>query len=379
VRIAHLTDCYLPRLGGIESQVHGLARRQRATGHEVTVLTATPGPRGERHGAVDDLDGVPVHRLAVRMPFRLPVNPFAPRDVRSILLSGRYDVAHVHAGVVSPFAYDAVPVVLDLGLPLVVTWHCMLGHTERLARWWQRLRGWSDRAVAFTAVSAIAAGPVRRMLGDEADVTVLPNGVDVVAWRSSPTVDRSTGEIRIVTAMRLVTRKRPVPLLHMLSRVRDRVPEGIALRLDIFGEGPAERTMRRVIRRSRMADWVDLPGRVTPAELRARYGAADLYVAPARLESFGIAALEARAAGLPVVARSDGGVREFVADGVEGLLAASDEEMVEAVARVASDSTLRQRISSYSRSHPPLQDWSYVLARADEEYARASRLVGTAS
>src|SRR6185312_7852985 len=99
----------------------------------------------------------------------------------------------------------------------------------------------------------------------------------------------------------------------------------VALRLDILGEGPAERAMRRVVRRSGMGDWVDLPGRVTPAELRARYSNADLYVAPARLESFGIAALEARAAGLPVVARSDGGVQEFVRDGVEGLLAADDE------------------------------------------------------
>jgi glycosyltransferase involved in cell wall biosynthesis len=248
-----------------------------------------------------------------------------------------------------------------------------------LARWWQHLRGWSDRAVAFTAVSQVAAGPVRRMLGDEADVNVLPNGVDVAAWRSSPTEDRSTGEIRIVTAMRLVARKRPVPLLHMLSRVRDRVPDDVALRLDILGEGPTERAMRRVVRRSGMGDWVHLPGRVTPAELRTRYANADLYVAPARLESFGIAALEARAAGLPVVARSDGGVREFVAEGVEGLLAGSDEEMVDAIVRLVSDSPLRQRISSYNALHPPLQDWSYVLTRADEEYARATRLVGAAS
>lgn len=378
MRIAHLSDCYLPRLGGIESQVHGLARRQVAAGHEVTVLTATPGPRGERHGAVDDVDGVPVHRLAVRMPFQLPVNPFAPRDVRSILLSGRYDVAHVHAGVVSPFAYDTVPVVLDLGLPLVVTWHCMLGRVERLARWRQDLRGWSDRPVAFTAVSQVAAGPVRRMLGDGAVVNLLPNGVDVAAWRSSPSESRSSGDIRIVTAMRLVVRKRPVPLLHMLSRVRSRVPDDVALRLDVLGAGPAERAMRRVVRRSGMKDWVDLPGRVAPVELRARYANADLYVAPARLESFGIAALEARAAGLPVVARSDGGVREFVTDGVEGLLAASDEAMVDAIVRLATDSTLRQRIASYNRSHPPLQDWSYVLTRADEEYARATRLVGAA-
>ena len=38
-----LTDCYLPRLGGIEVQVHDLSARLRAAGHEVEIFTATPG------------------------------------------------------------------------------------------------------------------------------------------------------------------------------------------------------------------------------------------------------------------------------------------------------------------------------------------------
>src|ERR1700726_4568638 len=44
MRIAHVSDCYLPRLGGIELQVHDLAERQAAAGHEVTVITTTAGP-----------------------------------------------------------------------------------------------------------------------------------------------------------------------------------------------------------------------------------------------------------------------------------------------------------------------------------------------
>lgn len=379
MRIAHLSDCYLPRLGGIESQVHGLARRQRSAGHEVAVLTATPGARGERHGVVDLVEEVPVHRLAIRLPFGLPVNPFAPRDVRAILLAGRFDVAHVHAGVVSPFAYDAIRVVLDLQLPVVITWHCLLGRAEGAAAWWHRHRPWAARAVAFTAVSRVAAEPVRRMLGGAAEVDVLPNGVDVAVWRGPDVVSRSESEIKVVSAMRFVGRKRPIPLLRMMSRVRAQVPPDVGLRLTVLGDGPARGAMSRYIAKAGMTDWVDLPGRVTPTELRAAYAASDVYIAPARLESFGIAALEARAAGLPVVARSDGGVREFVADGVEGLLATDDAGLAGAVSRLASDSVLRLRISAYNREHPPIQDWAYVLRRADEEYARAIRLAGAAS
>ncbi|HEY6741889.1 MAG TPA: glycosyltransferase family 1 protein, partial [Lapillicoccus sp.] len=48
MRVALLSDCYLPRLGGIEVQVHDLAATLTARGHHVEVFTATPGTHGER-------------------------------------------------------------------------------------------------------------------------------------------------------------------------------------------------------------------------------------------------------------------------------------------------------------------------------------------
>ena len=47
----------------------------RARGHEVEVFTATPGAAAQRHGFVEVVDGVPVHRMALRLPWELPVNP----------------------------------------------------------------------------------------------------------------------------------------------------------------------------------------------------------------------------------------------------------------------------------------------------------------
>ena len=338
------------------------------------MLTATAGPHGERHGARDVVEGVPVHRLAIPLPFGVPVNPFAPRDVRAILLAGRYDVVHVHAGVVSPFAYDGLKVALDLGRPVVVTWHCVLGHSEPLGRVWGRLRDWSSRPIAFTAVSDVAAEPLRRILGAGAEVRVLPNGVDVTAWRA-PAIAHGD-EVRLVSAMRLARRKRPIPLLRMVSAARDRVPETTRIQLSILGSGPQRALMRAVIRRHRMTDWVDLPGRLDHTELVETYRRSDVYIAPAQMESFGIAAIEARAAGLPIVARSDSGIREFVQHDVEGLLADGDEAMVDAIARMVTDPALRQRISAYNHAHPPVQDWDHVVAVADLEYARAARILG---
>ena len=57
LKIALISDCYVPRLGGIEMQVHDLARQLQRAGHEVVVITTTGGP--------DVVDGVRVHRIDV--------------------------------------------------------------------------------------------------------------------------------------------------------------------------------------------------------------------------------------------------------------------------------------------------------------------------
>jgi len=94
VRIAHVSDCYAPRTGGIETQVRALAGRQAAHGDRVRVITATPGHAGVFAGD-DDVDGLPVHRVAARLPFELPVHPRTVTEVGALLDRHPVDVVHV--------------------------------------------------------------------------------------------------------------------------------------------------------------------------------------------------------------------------------------------------------------------------------------------
>jgi glycogen synthase len=381
VKIALLSDCYLPRLGGIEVQVHDLATRLIGRGHEVVVLTATPGTHGERGGYVDEVDGVAVHRLALRMPFELPVNPLAPRLLRQRLAEGGFDVAHVHMGVVSPFAVDCARVATDMGLPTAMTWHCMLGALEPVFRATRHVRTWASRGVAMSAVSAVAAEPLQRIVGSEGVVNVLCNGIDVDRWASpaGEVPGREAGNgVRVVTAMRLAARKRPMPLLRIMVRVRALVPTETAVSLEILGDGPDRGRLERFIETHDMRGWVRLSGRVSRDEVRATYAAADIYVAPAPLESFGIAALEARTVGLPVVGRSGSGLEEFVKDGLNGYLAADDDSMAGSIARLIIDDELRGSMAAYNRSTPPEQSWARILDGAEAEYRRAIALAGSA-
>ncbi|HYO86578.1 MAG TPA: glycosyltransferase family 4 protein [Dermatophilaceae bacterium] len=378
-----MTDCYLPRLGGIEVQVGELAARLVRAGHDIEVFTATIGADGRRGGAVDIVDGIPVHRLAVRMPAQIPWNPWEAAALRCRLAElPDVDVAHVHMGVVSPFAVDATRVLLALGIPTTMTWHCMLGPLQVPFSLLGVYRRWAARGVAMNAVSAVAAAPVQRVIGEAGRVAVLPNGIDLGTWWAGATVGSppsprapSPGGVRIVTAMRLAPRKRPLALLRVVRAARELVPQ-VPIRLTVLGEGPVRGRMERYLTRHGMSDWVELAGRVSRPELLRTYRDSHLYLTSARLESFGIAALEARCAGLPVVAMRDSGAVEFVLDGVNGYLAADDAGLARAVARLVRDDRTRQRMVAHNLVNPPEQDWGHVLDLTLSEYRRARALRG---
>ncbi|TDW21870.1 glycosyltransferase family 4 protein [Kribbella kalugense] len=341
MRIALVSDCYLPRLGGIELQVHDLAVQLIRAGHDVTVFTVTDGPSAD----------IPV----VRLPAIAGV-PLAGAIDRLRVELESFDVVHAHSSLLSPLAWHAA----RLARAAVITVHSLPGPTMP----WPIAQ--IDRYagnVGWTAVSEAVANVVRRALPGRT-VDVLHNGVDPRAWRP---VGRADHPLTIVSTMRLSRRKRPIALLHTLAMIRDLVPADVCLRAVIVGAGPRERAVEA--RRRALAPWVELPGRLSRYEIQQLYASADLYLAPAELESFGVAALEARCAGLPVVAMASGGVGEFVRPGIEGYLVESDTEMARTVAELLSDTDVLTRIQQHNRLTDPLMTWDHVIARHLVTYA----------
>ncbi|MBZ5737173.1 glycosyltransferase family 4 protein [Nocardioides mangrovi] len=357
MRVLHVTDCYLPRLGGIEVHLHDLVTRQREAGLDARVVTVTP----QTPDTEEDDDWV--------------VRVGGGSELAALIDSWRPDVVHVHVSVFSPFATQAARRACRSGLPTLVTVHSMwsrLGPLPAVARTLLALDRWP---MVWSAVSDAAARPLREMLGPDTDVAVLPNAVDPARW-TARSVRSGTDPVTLVSVMRFTRTKRALPLARMLRAVREAVPAETPIRAVVVGDGPQHEAFTRYVRRHGMADWVDLPGRLDRSEVRDRLDRADCFVAPAELESFGIAALEARAVGLPVVASAHAGVGEFVRHGREGLLARDDVAMVAAISRMVTDRGLREAIAAHNAGTPVEHDWAAAGARTDELYLRAARLAG---
>ncbi len=369
MRIAHISDCFYPRLGGIEVQVGELARLQAAAGHEVAVVTATPGEPGGPDPEVRD--GVRVFRTVAPMPFQLPVHPRTAHVVRPVLGAWRPSVVHVHVGVVSPYAWGGLRAALRLGRPTVITVHSVWDRPARAG--YRRLAAGlrlAQRRAVWGAVSSVAGDRIRAATGDDVPILATPNGVDLDQWNP---IGRIWHEhpVRLVTGMRLAPRKRSIPLIDMFAEALATGGDPAAAVLTIAGDGPHRSRVEAHIRRRGVAASVHLAGRLNRPALRRLYLDSDVYVQPSVMESFGLAALEARATGLPVVARSQTGLVDFVAHEVDGLLADDDAAMSAAILRLIRDRDLRRRITEHNVAVPPEQSWRNVLAAVDAAYEAA--------
>ena len=371
MRIAHVTDCYLPRLGGIEMQVHDLARRQ-AVHHDVTIITTTGGEK------VRDLRvGDPVSVIRAGGPGSVveKIRYRSSADGPRLILSEQYDMVHVHASSFSPLSFLAARKASQSGVPTVATVHSLWAKATPLFSAADGLAGWGDWPIVWSAVSNAAAASMRSIIGDRGDVAILPNGVDPSEWKVIPDPGRR-GQLRVAVVCRLAPRKRPYQLVRILQRVRREVPDHIGLHVEIMGDGPERARIERYLRRHRMDAWVHLRGRVSRAEIRATYARSNLFVAPAHLESFGIAALEARSAGLPILALAGTGVQDFVTHGREGWLVGSDRALLETMVSLAMSPSLLERVAAHNRRVDPRIDWTRVLHKCELLYREAAQMQG---
>jgi glycosyltransferase involved in cell wall biosynthesis len=153
----------------------------------------------------------------------------------------------------------------------------------------------------------------------------------------------------------------------MFARVRELAPDH-DVRLRIVGDGPLRGRLERAIARRGLTPYVELTGRLPREAVLDQLHRASVYVAPAPKESFGIAVLEARCAGLPIVASRRSGVTDMVRDRREGLLVEGDDQMAVALAELVVDDALRERIAGHNRRVAPAFDWGDVLDRTQVLY-----------
>ncbi|MFF4244507.1 glycosyltransferase [Streptomyces sp. NPDC001822] len=284
-------------VGGAEQQLR-LMLRHLPVSCDVVTLT-NPGAVAEGLRA----DGVRVHHLGMRGNRDLAAVPRLARLIRR----GAYDLVHTH--LYRACVYGRIAARLA-GTPVVATEHS-LGRAEiegrPLTRATRELYLRTERLGAATvAVSDTVAGRLRDWGVPAARIHTVPNGIDAAAFRHDEGRRRSTrallgipdGAFVVGGVGRLVPGKRFDLLIRAVSALPDTW-------LVLAGEGPEAAPLRALAARLGVGGRVRLLGECGSSDavpgVPAVLGAVDVFVSASREETFGLAAVEALAAGLPVL------------------------------------------------------------------------------
>jgi glycogen(starch) synthase len=375
-------SAYYPNVGGIEELTRQLALALLNRGHEAAVLTNRwPDDVPQR----EILAGVRVTRLRFPLPGAKPMATArflveAPSAAAKALRHVRRwtaDVVHVigagpqsvYLGMLS--GHLRAPLVFTAQGELTFDAHRAFEQSVILRA---GLRRTVRRAALVTACSAFTLQNLMAFVDVDGPSIVIPNGVDPAEFEA-PTF----GEVRaiedqfgryVLAVGRLVPQKGFDLLIDAFAAA-----ELADLQLVIAGDGFERDALTLRASNLGILQRVHLIGAVGRDHLRALLHAAQAFAFPSRAEPFGIALLEAMAAGTPSVVAAAGGVTEFVRDGENALTVPPDQvgALVSALSRVVTDRALRGRLSAGGVSTARDLAWVRIVRYYEDAYAKARR------
>jgi phosphatidylinositol alpha 1,6-mannosyltransferase len=354
VRIAVITESFLPRVNGVTNSVCRVLEQLEARGHEALVIAAKPGPEQYAGHEVSSVGGfaLPGYRsFVVGLPMARLVGK---------LREFRPDVVYL----ASPFSlgYAGAVAARKLGIPCVAVFQTdIAGFAKRYG-----LHG-TDKVIWSWL----------RRLHSQADLTLVPStstlksldrhGIPRLAlWRRGVDAERFHPRYRDEmlrheiapnreTVVGYVGRLAPEKRVNLLAHLSG-LP---GVRLLIVGDGPAEGRLRSALPNATFTGFLD------GHELSRAYASLDVFIHTGADETFCQSVQEAMASGVPVVAPAAGGPLDLVTPGRTGLLYDPDSssELRAAVMRLAANRELRSLYGHNARTEVESRTWDAVIGQ----------------
>lgn len=232
---------------------------------------------------------------------------------------------------------------------------------EILARLERRNVARADRVLVTSRYSRRVA--VDRYGLEPGRVGIVPEGIDLSLWPEPEPPGTARPEAPVILSVaRQYPRKNTATLLRAFPSVREAFPTA---RLRVVGGGP-ELPRLRALARALPVGGIELTGELARDEaVRREFRSGHVFCLPSRQEGFGIAFLEAMAAGLPIVGPAAAAVPEVVPRGEAGLLVDPDDPdaVAGALRRLLGDAELRRRLGRAGRRRALSFGWPAVARR----------------
>jgi len=362
-----VSETFLPKVDGVVTRLLATLEALSALGHEVLILAPPKAPGTHGQSRVLAAPGVP-------FPWYPELNVALPSQKAARALEDfRPDVVHV----VNPVFFGAWGALLArrLELPLLASFHTDPKVVDSLSLgWFRRPLEIIDREVHNLAQVNLCTSPqmvdLARSLGIRR-VRLWPKAVDAERFNprhrslASRTLlsDAHPDQPLVVYAGRVSFEKRVDVLVETARLLAGKA------RLAVVGEGPALGWLKEQL----ASHDAVFTGFLEGEALSAAYASGDVFLFPSDSETLGFAAIEAMAAGVPVVAADAGGIPHIVHDQRTGLLVPPGDAQAtaDAILRLLGDDALRTRLADSGREEAERWSWTAATEALVQRYRQA--------
>ncbi|OQP46693.1 N-acetyl-alpha-D-glucosaminyl L-malate synthase BshA [Niastella populi] len=364
--------CY-PTFGGSGVLATELGKALADKGHQVHFITYQQPVRLSEFNA-----NIFYHE--VRVP-TYPLFDYPPYETAlsstmvDVIVNNNIDLLHVHYAIPhASAAYMAKKILEKQGkiIPVITTLHgtdiTLVGRDKTFAPVVAFSINESD---AITAVSQNLAAETYRNFKIEKEIKVIQNFVDVKRFRKKPIdafrrVIAPHNEKVVLHASNFRKLKRVTDVVRIFAEINKNVPS----KLLFVGDGPERPAAESLARDLGIYDETRFVGR--QEQIEEVLAISDLFLLPSDYESFGLAALEAMAAGVPVISSNAGGLPEVNVDGETGYLAdvGDVETMGRRAVELLSDESKLQKFKTKAAAHARLYDIDTIVPRYEALYNR---------
>jgi phosphatidylinositol alpha 1,6-mannosyltransferase len=363
MRLAIVTESFLPTINGVTNSVCKVLDHARAQGHEAIIIAPAAGSPATYAGfPVHEVPAFAYRQFQVGLP-----NP----QVQKLLAEFRPHVLHA----ASPFLLGSQALVAAkrLGIPSVAIYQTdVAGYAKRnrlgaasgfVWKIVRRIHDAADRTLApsSTAMDDLARAGIER-------VHRWGRGVDLVQFHPAKRLSPGAQAIRSAIAphgelvVGYVGRVAPEKQIERLAALRG-LP-GIVIA--IVGDGPSMPSVKKAL----AGMPVTYLGKLRGDDLAEAYASFDIFVHTGTEETFGQTIQEAHASGLPVIAPRAGGPIDLVKNAVTGLLFEPDHNagMRSMIAALVRDEALRLRMGEAGRRAVLGRSWEAICSELFEHY-----------
>lgn len=328
VKIAMMTNNYLPFIGGVPISIQRLSEGLRREGHEVTVFAPTYKEQSE------DCNIMRYHSLIKGIVNGASVPDSFDRRIEQEFVKGDFDVIHVHHPMM--IGWTAVYLSRKYDIPLVLTYHTRYEqylHYIKASCFQSAVPFYMKKFMGFCDM-VFAPTPLMQeylyQIGCRTPVRILPTGIsddsfhadadEALALRRRLLGECGGSKKYLFCTVARLAKEKNLEFLFRVLAARKKAEKESDFRFVLVGEGPEEKHLRKLAVRLDLQEEIHFAGRVPNEEIRNYCCASDLFLFSSLSETQGIVLLEAMAAGTPVLAVRATGVSDIVVGGVNGFM-----------------------------------------------------------